>query len=79
MVETTRPRRAPRLGPDELIADHITRLGRFRKRDPRKARELPGCARVLGAIAWAAFLAELLRRARRANSPKVDSEAADAA
>ena len=27
-------RRAPRLGPDELIAPHITRVGRFRKRRP---------------------------------------------
>ena len=78
MAETTRARRAPRLGPDELIADHITRLGRFRKRDPRKSRELPGCARVIGVIAWAAFLAELLRRARRVRTPSEDAGPTDA-
>ncbi|MPZ74056.1 MAG: hypothetical protein GEU74_12640 [Nitriliruptorales bacterium] len=67
---TAAARRAPRLGPDESIAGHITRLGRFRKRDPRRARDLPGCARVIGAVAWAAFMVEMLRRARRtASSP----------
>jgi hypothetical protein len=66
VAQATRPRRAPRLGPDEFIAGHITRLGRFRKRDPRVARKLPGCSRTLGVVAWAVFLAEVLRRARRA-------------
>jgi hypothetical protein len=57
------------LGPDEFIAGHITRLGRFAKKDPRKSQPLPGCARVLGVIAWAGFLAEMLRRARRTQTP----------
>ena len=60
-------RRAPRLGPDEFIAPHITRLGRFRKINPLKARKLPGIARVAGAVAWAVFLEETMRRARKAS------------
>jgi hypothetical protein len=59
-------RRAPRLGPDQLIAAHITRLGRFRKLDPRKARKLPSIAKVAGVVAWGVFLEETFRRARRA-------------
>jgi hypothetical protein len=59
-------RRAPRLGPDQLIAPHITRLGRWRKRDPRKAQKLPSMPKVLGVLAWAVFLEETVRRARRA-------------
>lgn len=59
------PRRAPRLGPDELIASHITRLGRFRKVDPTKPRDLPSFSRVLGAVGWALLLEESVRRARK--------------
>jgi hypothetical protein len=59
-------RRAPRLGPDQLIASHITRVGRFRKLDPRKARPLPRFTKFLGVVAWGVFLEESFRRARRA-------------
>ena len=59
-------RRAPRLSPDQLIASHITRRGRFAKLDPRKARRLPSFTKVAGAIAWGVFLEEAFRRARRA-------------
>ncbi len=61
------PRRAPRLGPDDRIAPYITRRGRFRKLDPTKAHELPGCAAVLGVVAWAVLLGEVLRRAVKAS------------
>ena len=60
------PRRAPRLGPDELIAGHFTRLGRFRSIDPTKPRKLPSFSRVLGALGWAVLLEESVRRARKA-------------
>ena len=59
--------RAPRLGPDEFLAPHITRLGRFRKVNPLKARKLPAFSRILGAVGWAVFLEETLRRARKAS------------
>ncbi len=62
-------RRAPRLRPDEHIAPHITRRGRFLKRDPLKPAELPSLWRVLGALGWALFTAEVLRRARRLRGP----------
>ncbi len=61
------PRRAPRLGPDDRIAPYITRRGRFRKIDPTKAHKLPGCAAVLGVVAWAVLLGEVLRRAVKAS------------
>ena len=56
-------RRAPRLGPDERIAAHITRTGRFRAVDPTKGRPLPGIVRVLGALGWVVLLGESFRRA----------------
>jgi hypothetical protein len=59
-------RRAPRLGPDTRIASHFTRRGRFRKVDPTKGRPLPSAARLLGAVGWAALVAESLRRAWKA-------------
>ena len=62
------PRRAPRLGPDELIASHFTRVGRFRKIDPTKPRKLPSVSRVLGAVGWAVLLEESVRRARKASN-----------
>ena len=61
------PHRAPRLSPDQLIAPHITRVGRFRKVDPTTSRPLPGCAKIVGVVVWAAFVAEIVRRAWRAS------------
>ncbi len=58
------PRRAPRLGPDDLIAAHFTRVGRFRAVNPLKPHKLPSIPRVLGAVFWAVLLEESLRRAR---------------
>jgi hypothetical protein len=58
--------RAPRLRPDQLLADSITRVGRFAKIDPRKGRDLPSLVRVVGVLAWAALMAESFRRARAA-------------
>lgn len=59
------PRRAPRLGPDDRLASHLTRRGRFRKIDPRKARPLPKAARILATVGWAVLVEESLRRAYR--------------
>ena len=59
-------RRAPRLSPDELIAPHITRLGRFRKINPTKPRPLPGFSKLLGVVGWAVLVEESFRRARKA-------------
>ena len=59
-------RRAPRLGTDEYLAPYITRLGRFRKLDPRKARKLPSFTKAVGVLAWGVFVEETFRRARRA-------------
>lgn len=58
-------RRAPRLSPDELIAPHITRLGRFRKINPTKARPLPRFVQVLAVVGWVGLVEETFRRARR--------------
>jgi hypothetical protein len=58
------PRRAPRLAPDQRIARHITRAGRFRRIDPTRTRR-PDPWRLAGALLWAGLLAEALRRARR--------------
>ena len=71
--EGAKGRRAPRLGPDQLIAPHITRLGRFVQLDPRKPRPLPSFTKVLGVVGWAVFVEETLRRARR----QVRQEAAE--
>ena len=60
-------KRAPRLGPDEFIAPHITRLGRFRKINPLKPRKLPSFSKFLGVIGWAVLLEESVRRARKAH------------
>ena len=69
------PRRAPRLEHDELIASHITRIGRFRKIDPTKPRKLPKFSRVVGAIGWAVLLEESLRRARMADRAAAEAAA----
>lgn len=57
------PDRAPRLRPDQLLADSITRVGRFARIDPRKGRDLPERLRVLGVLGWAALVGESFRRA----------------
>jgi hypothetical protein len=61
-VSTPSPR-APRLRPDERIAPYVTRLGRFRRVDPRRSRSLPSLAQVLGVLGWAVLLGESFRRA----------------
>ena len=61
-------RRAPRLGPEEFIAAHMTRLGRFRKINPLKPRKLPSFSKFLGVIGWALLVEESLRRARKASA-----------
>lgn len=60
------PRRAPRLGPGERIAPYVTRVGRFRRVDPLRARPLPTPARVVAVLGWALLVGESLRRARAA-------------
>lgn len=60
-------RRAPRLGPDQLIAEHITRVGRFRRINPAKPAQLPRFSKWLGVLGWAVFVAETVRRGRRAS------------
>ena len=67
-MQSDRQARAPRLGPNEFIAPHITRLGRFRKINPLKVRKLPGFSKFLGVIGWAVLLEESIRRARKAES-----------
>ena len=59
--------RAPRLRPDQYLADSITRVGRFRRVDPRKGRDLPKLAHALGVAAWVGLLVESFRRARAAS------------
>lgn len=56
--------RAPRLRPDQLLADSITRSGRFAEIDPRKGKPLPRIVHVLGVLGWVALAAESFRRAR---------------
>lgn len=65
-ASTAHARRAPRLGPDQRIAAHITRTGRFTHVDPSRGRPLPGWVRWFGFAGWLTFCAETLRRARRA-------------
>lgn len=60
-------RRAPRLGADELIAAHFTRLGRFRAVNPLKPKKLPSFSKFLGVIGWAVLVEESMRRARKAH------------
>jgi hypothetical protein len=62
------PQRAPRLRPDQLLADSITRTGRFAAIDPRRGRDLPKVVHVLGVLGWVALAAESFRRARSASS-----------
>lgn len=58
--------RAPRLRPDQRLADSITRVGRFAAIDPSRGRPLPRLVHVAGVLVWAALLAESIRRARGA-------------
>ncbi|HWH31501.1 MAG TPA: hypothetical protein VNU01_02390 [Egibacteraceae bacterium] len=70
--------RAPRLGPDQRIAAHVTRVGRFRRIDPSKGRRGPSRWALLGRLGWAVLVAESLRRAWR-RSATGDSAAGDSA
>lgn len=65
--------RAPRLRPDQYLADSMTRVGRFAKRDPRKGRKLPSLLQVLGVLAWAGLVVEAFRRARAAVAAEGDT------
>jgi hypothetical protein len=67
---TAHPDRAPRLRPDQLLADSITRVGRFARIDPKQGRDLPKLVRVLGVVGWAALVAESFRRAWAARDPE---------
>ncbi|MBW3602358.1 MAG: hypothetical protein KY434_06630 [Actinobacteria bacterium] len=44
----------------------MTRVGRFRRVDPLRARPLPTPARVVAVLGWALLVGESLRRARAA-------------
>jgi hypothetical protein len=68
--------RAPRLRPDQLLADSLTRVGRFAGIDPRQGRRLPSLLKVLGVLSWLGLVVESFRRARR---PPADTPAAPAA
>jgi hypothetical protein len=58
-------RRAPRLGPADRIAPHMSRGGLFAKVDPLRPSTRPTVPRILGAVGWAVLTVESLRRARR--------------
>jgi hypothetical protein len=60
----TYPLRAPRLRPDQHLADAITRVGRFAAIDPLRGRRLPKLIHVLGVLGWVALTVESFRRAR---------------
>ena len=62
------PQRAPRLRPDQHLADSITRVGRFAAIDPLEGRRLPKLVRVLGVVGWVALTVESFRRARASGS-----------
>lgn len=73
------PSRAPRLAPDQRIAAHITRVGRFRSIDPGRPKRPPRVWALLGRIGWAVLVGESLRRAWRANRPDAAEQAAGTA
>ena len=58
--------RAPRLRPDQLLADSITRVGRFARIDPRTGRKLPSFTHIVATAAWLGRVGESFRRARAA-------------
>lgn len=59
------PPRAPRLAPDQRIAAHITRVGRFRAVNPARPKRPPTLAALFGRLGWALLVEESLRRAWR--------------
>ena len=61
--------RAPRLRPDQHLADSITRVGRFAKIDPRRGRDLPSLLKIIGVLSWLGLVVESFRRARAAAGP----------
>ena len=65
--------RAPRLRPDQYLADSITRVGRFSDLDPRKGRDLPSLLQVVGVLSWAGLVVESFRRARAATLSNRDA------
>jgi len=71
--------RAPRLRPDQHLADSITRVGRFAKIDPRRGRDLPSLLKVIGVLSWLGLLVESFRRARAAVATEADAAADSAA
>jgi len=71
--------RAPRLRPDQHLADSITRVGRFAKIDPRRGRDLPSLLKVIGVLSWLGLLVESFRRARAAVATEADTAADSAA
>ena len=58
--------RAPRLRPDQLLADSITRVGRFATVDPRKGRRLPSLTHITATAAWLGLVVHSFRKARAA-------------
>jgi len=62
------PQRAPRLRPDQHLADSITRVGRFAGIDPLQGRRLPRLIHVVGVLGWVALTVESFRRARASGS-----------
>lgn len=69
--------RAPRLAPEQRIAAHITRVGRFRALDPARPKQPPSLGALLGRAGWALLVGESLRRAWRRS--RTAGGAADAA
>jgi hypothetical protein len=61
--------RAPRLRPDQLLADTITRAGRFARIDPREGRRLPSLTHIATTAAWLGLMVQVFRRARAAAHP----------
>jgi len=69
--------RAPRLAPEQRIAAHITRVGRFRALDPARPKRPPSLAALLGRVGWALLVGESLRRAwKRSRTAGGDAGAA---
>jgi hypothetical protein len=66
--------RAPRLRPDQLLADSITRVGRFARIDPRTGRKLPSLTHITATAAWLGLVVESFRRARAAARPPKPEE-----
>ena len=50
------PRHAPRLSPQERLAPHLRRRGRFAKIDPLEPRPFPTWPKVVGVLGWAGLL-----------------------